>query len=363
MAAVCRQKNVVLVLALQATRHRFGLALHIVTEVGEEWVAEDRKNGVEDGDVLYYERISPILTINENSPVGCYWIVANNNDGKKAMATADSYKIWIPGPTDLAATNFDDIDFEKVFIDNNENAELEVSLTNIPAHNSVVYQWFKKIDNQYVAQNLTSAAAQTISYEDEDLALADDMYKVECHSLRNTSHSNAILSKEFRVTDEAHKFIFDVEPINEAESRDGRRAIIRSYRDGEAALKFKIDFSENLDENEELNMVSDTVLYRFRQRIGSDVEGTPVYYNDSSVGGNGFIETTFDELKDLEFTIPSIGSYFYVEVINIVNEDFDIDALNDAADALAEEVNLTTTGAWLPYEERIARTPYIIVED
>ena len=46
-----------------------------------------------------------------------------------------------------------------------------------------------------------------------------------------------------------------------------------------------------------------------------------------------------------------------------VNEDFDLEALNDAADAIAESISVTTTADWAPFEARIARTPYIMVED
>lgn len=346
---------------------KFMPALDIVTETGQTWVDADRKNGVSDGEVLYYERFSPQLVINENNPVGCYWIIANNNDGKKAMSTADSYRIWIPGPVDLVEeTNFNDEAFEKIHIDSEDEATLGLSLNNIAANNTVVYEWFKKNDQDvYEPAELSSLAEQVIEYDEADLALANDFYKVEAHTLRNKQHSTAKLSKEFRITDNAHSFVFDLEPTSAVDSKDDRKVLIRSYRD-EDAEKYVIDFSENLDGNDKLNIVSDSIAYRFRVRSGADTDPN-VFYNDTFASNwtpeHHFVETTFDELKEMEFILPENGKYFYVELINIVNEDFDLDALNAAADALAEEVNITTTAAWQPFEDRIARTPYVIVED
>ena len=140
----------------------------------------------------------------------------------------------------------------------------------------------------------------------------------------------------------------------------------------EDAEKYVIDFSENLDGNDKLNIVSDTIAYRFRARSGADQDNN-VFYNDIPAAGEEasyhFVETTFDELKEREFIIPVNNKAFYVELINIVNEDFDLDALNAAADAMrpidqgGEGITISTTTAWAPFEARIARTPYIMVED
>ena len=184
-------------------------------------------------------------------------------------------------------------------------------------------------------------------------------------------HSAVIKTKEFRITDDAHNFVFDDTPVDEAHTVDGRKAIVRHHND-EDAFKFKIDFSENLDDNEDLKMVSDTVLYRYRRRSGSDEQGNNIFYNDVAASnaedGNHFIETTFDALADKEFVIPETGDpnadstgTFYVEIINVVNEDFDLNALNDAADALASDISISNQTAWAPFEARIARTPYIKV--
>ena len=344
---------------------KFIVALDIVTEVGEEWDVEDKTSAAEDALCLYFERVSPKLEINPNQPVGCYWIVANNNEGKKALTTTESYRIWIPGPIDLVDENVDDIALEKVHTNSEDEAELEINLVDIPQHNQVNYVWSKKVDGTYVVQNLSSAAAQTIEYDAAELALLDEMYKVECHTSRNMQHSAVIKSKEFRITDDAHNFVFDVTPEDENHMKDGRKVIIRSYRD-EDADKYTINFADNLDAGE-LNILSDSILYRVRARSGSDEQDVNVFYNDTFASNweaqNHFVETTFDELKELELTLPNVGTYFYVEIINLVNEDFDINALNDAADALAEEVSISTQTAWAPYEARIARTPYIIIED
>lgn len=353
-----------------ATR-KFVVALDIVTEVGEEWDIQDKTSAAEDALCAYFERVSPKMEINPNNPVGCYWIVANNNEGKKALATKESYRIWIPGPVDLTDENIDDIALEKVHTDAEDEAALSVSVVDIPAHNEINYAWFKKIDGTYVNQNLTSQASQIVEYDEEELALLDEMYKVECHTSRNMEHSAVIKTKEFRITDDAHNFVFDDTPVDEAHTVDGRKAIVRHHND-EDAFKFKIDFSENLDDNEDLKMVSDTVLYRYRRRSGSDEQGNNIFYNDVAASnaedGNHFIETTFDALADKEFVIPETGDpnadstgTFYVEIINVVNEDFDLGALNDAADALASDISISNQTAWAPFEARIARTPYIKV--
>lgn len=355
--------------AFDVDTNRFIVALDIVTNPGEEWVAADRKNGVEDGECLYYERFSPQMVINPETPVGCYWIVANNNDGKKAMSTADSYKIWIPGPVDLEAENLDDDEFEKILISGDKKARMDVTLTGVAANNTVNYVWFKDSGEGFEAQDLESASAQAIDYTEANLGLVDDTYKVECHTVRNKQHSNAIISKEFRVTDEAHNFVFDDVAPDEAHMADGRKVIIRDY-ENEDSYNFTIDFSENLDDDNNLTIVSDKVLYRFKGRSARDDQPNNVFWNDPAAAGAedglNFIETTFDALKEKVFTIPENAGgedtgNFYVEVINIVNEDFDLDELNTLANALYSNPTIGNQQEWQKYEPRIARTPYMKV--
>ena len=129
----------------------------------------------------------------------------------------------------------------------------------------------------------------------------------------------------------------------------------------ENAYEFKVDFSENIVDGA-LDKVSDKIAYRFRQRQGQDVGSANIFINDIAPSnwseGLHFKLGTYEELKDVVFTIPKDNEYYYVEVINIVNEDFSLDELNDAADAVAAS-SLST--AWLDWEPRISRTPYVLV--
>ena len=308
----------------------------------------------------YFERISPKLVVNEDNPVGCYWIVANNNESKKALSSTESYRIWIPGPVDLTeddvtkSADIDDNDCERVLINSDNKANLSVTVT-AAANNNVKYDWSGELADNVNTQELT--------YTPEELALVDENYTVECYTTRNKKDSPVKIQRKFRVTAPAQKFVFDTVADSDDETvfpTDNVKVLVRTYNE-ENAYEFKVDFSENIVDGA-LDKVSDKIAYRFRQRQGQDVGSANIFINDIAPSnwseGLHFKLGTYEELKDVVFTIPKDNEYYYVEVINIVNEDFSLDELNDAADAVAAS-SLST--AWLDWEPRISRTPYVLV--
>ena len=343
---------------------KYIIAKNVVTKVTDDsWRVEDRVMDSQDQHCKYFERFSPQLIIDENAPVGCYWLVAYNNESRKAMSSVESYKIWIPGPVDLTEDNvkdfdysYDDNGFIRIQLDEEHNAPLQVGTQNVYPKDTVKDQWYRMIDGNF--EPIDDFASITFR---TNLALLDEKFKIEYFSSRNKKDSDTRIERKFRITDIAHKFQFDTvadSPGEEAHPVDNVKVINTRYNQPDA-YKFKIDFSENLDENDKLNILSDNVAYRFRIRQKGDVVEN-IFLNDKPGDNNGgdFILTTFDELKDIEFEMSKDNECYYVEVINIVNEDFDLDALNAAAAAVAEEQTLSTTTAWAPYEARISRTEY-----
>ena len=339
---------------------KYIVALNIATEIGAEWDDLDKKMNVSGTPCKYFERISPKLVINKDNPVGCYWIVANNNESKKALSSTESYRIWIPGPVDLTeddvtkSADIDDNDCERVLINSDNKANLSVTVT-AAANNNVKYDWSGELADNVDAQELT--------YTPEELALVDENYTVECYTTRNKKDSPVKIQRKFRVTAPAQKFVFDTVADSDDETAhptDNVKVLVKTYNE-ENAYEFKVDFSENIVDGA-LDKVSDKIAYRFRQRQGQDVGSANIFINDIAPSnwseGLHFKLGTYEELKDVVFTIPKDNEYYYVEVINIVNEDFSLDELNDAADAVAAS-SLST--AWLDWEPRISRTPYVLV--
>ena len=339
---------------------KYIVALNIATEIGAEWDDLDKKMNVSGTPCKYFERISPKLVVNEDNPVGCYWIVANNNESKKALSSTESYRIWIPGPVDLTeddvtkSADIDDNDCERVLINSDNKANLSVTVT-AAANNNVKYDWSGELADNVDAQELT--------YTPEELALVDENYTVECYTTRNKKDSPVKIQRKFRVTAPAQKFVFDTVADSDDETAhptDNVKVLVKTYNE-ENAYEFKVDFSENIVDGA-LDKVSDKIAYRFRQRQGQDVGSANIFINDIAPSnwseGLHFKLGTYEELKDVVFTIPKDNEYYYVEVINIVNEDFSLDELNDAADAVAAS-SLST--AWLDWEPRISRTPYVLV--
>lgn len=359
---------------------KYSIAQNVVTKPGEEWTTDDRNMNMEGHPCKYFERYSPILKIIDepsSAPIGCYWLVAYNNESKKAMSKVESYKIWIPGPVDLIDSEnindegkeFNDEEMIRILLDENHNAHLDINVVNVKDTDTIKYKWYKKLNDRFIFQeDLESSNIQDIAYSvsEDELPLVNDEYMVECYSVRNKKVSDTSLSRKFRVTDIAHKFIFDTvpdSPDEEAHRVDSNVKVIYTMSDEPNANIFKIDFSENLDENDNLKILSDKIAFRFRKRqvSGADIDQN-IYLNDMPADGANeeFEFTTFEELKDMNFEMRAFGqsNYYYVEMINIVNEDFDLDALNTAARAVNEEYSLATTEAWAPYEARISRTPY-----
>lgn len=339
---------------------KYIVALNIATEIGAEWDDLDKKMNVSGTPCKYFERISPKLVVNKDNPVGCYWIVANNNESKKALSSTESYRIWIPGPVDLTeddVTKSADIDYndcERVLINSDNKANLSVTVT-AAANNNVKYDWSGELADNVNTQELT--------YTPEELALVDENYTVECYTTRNKKDSPVKIQRKFRVTAPAQKFVFDTVADSDDETAhptDNVKVLVKTYNE-ENAYEFKVDFSENIVDGA-LDKVSDKIAYRFRQRQGQDVGSANIFINDIAPSnwseGLHFKLGTYEELKDVVFTIPKDNEYYYVEVINIVNEDFSLDELNDAADAVAAS-SLST--AWLDWEPRISRTPYVLV--
>ena len=189
-------------------------------------------------------------------------------------------------------------------------------------------------------------------------------YTVECYTTRNKKDSPVKIQRKFRVTAPAQKFVFDTVADSDDEAvhrTDNVKVLVKTYNE-ENAYEFKVDFSENIVDGA-LDKVSDKIAYRFRQRQGQDIGSANIFINDIAPSnwseGLHFKLGTYEELKDVVFTIPKDNEYYYVEVINIVNEDFSLDELNDAADAVAAS-SLST--AWLDWEPRISRTPYVLVK-
>lgn len=358
---------------------KFMVARNIVTKITDaEWDVDDRNMNMDGHPCKYFERISPKMVLDDtDSPVGCYWIAAYNNEAKKAMSEVDSYRIWIPGPVDLVdetdiddtGRSFDDEGFIRTILDAEHKANIGLSVTPENNRDSIIYKWYKKTNDGYVLQEDLDTATQELTYT-QDLPLVDDKYKVICYSRRNKQDSPVKLEREFRITDAAHKFIFDTvaDQPGEREHEIDKVKVITTIYNQPDAYKFKIDFSENLDANDNLNILSDKIAYRFRKRVKDEVAVENIFYNDAPASNwednTDFILTTFDELKDLELTIPEDREYFYVEMINIVNEDFSLEDLNADAAALAgDENNFPDVTNWVnKWEPKISRTPYRYVE-
>lgn len=370
---------------------KFVAAIHIATTTNDaSWLDEDRNMNKEKENgkypCKYFERISPKLIIDENNPVGCYWITANTNEAKKTVNSAESYRIWIPGPEDL--TEGDVLDssgvdgYKRIIINPNEDSVTLSVQATAPTNNIIKYNWTAEENNVSEQELTNNVATQTLHYdENEDLALINDFYTVKCYSSRNKEDSDEKIERIFRVTAPAQKFVFDTVADSEGEislSSDSVKIISHNYDDDNARL-FEIDFSENLDNQGNLKMVSDKVAYRFRRRVGGDSGSTNIFVNDEPAVNwtNDFVlvdsyeeipalEIPFEEIIDNE-TGQVVGSndhyndYFYCEIINIVNEDFDLVALNNAASEVKR--NNALTRWWEDYEPRIARTPYYRVQN
>lgn len=328
---------------------------------GNVWIdEEDRFMNIDGRPLKYYERYSPKLVIDENDPVGCYWIVANNNEGKKAATKVDSYRIWIPGPEDLSEeivlnNNNENVDYERVQI-SDLSAALEVEFQNIPRNNDIEYLWN---DNEEGILKWDSNSERTLirnlTYSEEtNLALIDEIYEISIHSERNKKDSETEIKRKFRVTAPAQPFIFDTAIPEGASGEDGRKVIIQNYNEiGDAAYSFKIDFSENLEDGQ-LKMISDKVAYRFRKRRGSDFGAEHIFENDQNLTDFILVDS-YEDIPNIEVLDDG---YYYAEIINIVNEDFDLDDLNVKASAQGSE--------WYnQYENkgRVSRTPYYTFVD
>lgn len=342
--------------AFDEATHKYSVA-YPVTVDGEEWDILDRNMAVAGTPCKYFERISPKLVISDASPVGCYWITANNNESKKALSSTDSYRIWIPGPVDLEddnvtqSLNINENGQARILIDNTNKATLAIE-TLAESNNIVKYNWSGDLTDNVDSQILT--------YTDEELPLVDESYEVDCYTSRNKKDSTVKIKRKFRVTAPAQKFVFDTvadTPDETAHPTDNVKVLIRTYNE-DNAYAYQIDFSDNLIDGE-LDKVSDQIAYRFRQRVGQDVGAANIFLNDTAPNnwseGSHFKLGTYDELKDMIFTIPMDNEYFYVELINIVNEDFNLDELN----AATEETPLGTS--WTAWDARVARTPYVLV--
>ena len=355
---------------------QFKVALDIATQNGENWVEEDKNLDKPDSVCKYFERVSPLLVINENNPVGCYWIVAYNNEAKKIPQTIDSYKIWIPGPAELTdenvslSQNLNELGQERILINNENKAVLSVTTSGIPANNDVKYEWSGE-------KELTDEATQELDYSDDNIALVDEVYSVNVYTERNKKSSDTKIARAFRVTAPAQPFVFDTVADTEGEyehSTDKYKIVIHSYADyGDDAYTFDIDFSDNLDEDNNLKMVSDAVAYRFRKRVGgtSNIE-KGIFANDIPADGyekgNKFtLVNSYAEIP--QFVAQENNAVYYCEVINIVNEDIEafmgdaegaVEGLNVSAEAVVE--NIADDRWWNVYAPRIARTPYFTVE-